>query len=232
MDQAYLDLKAWLEQTRDEPLEGMGAFFDLRIDEYEAHMSPWQAHYQWMAELLPDGIGTLLDIGCGSGLELDTVFQRFPSLQVTGIDLSEKMLDRLVQKHGGRALTVIQEDYFLHPFESAYFDAAVSFQTLHHFSAEKKTRLFSKLYGSLKPGGVYLECDYVAKTQEIETLCASECERRRLRDGITSDRFIHFDTPLTLEHEIQSMKAAGFGQVEVVGYLPGDDHTPMIRALK
>lgn len=54
-----------------------------------------------MAELLPDGIGTLLDIGCGSGLELDTVFQRFPSLQVTGIDLSEKMLDRLVQKHGG-----------------------------------------------------------------------------------------------------------------------------------
>ena len=23
MDQAYLDLKAWLEQTRDEPLEGM-----------------------------------------------------------------------------------------------------------------------------------------------------------------------------------------------------------------
>ena len=52
------------------------------------------------------------------------------------------------------ASNVIQEDYFLHPFESAHFDAAVSFQTLHHFSAEKKTRLFSKLYGSLKPGTI------------------------------------------------------------------------------
>ncbi|EOS61484.1 hypothetical protein C814_01404 [Anaerotruncus sp. G3(2012)] len=44
MDQAYLDLKAWLEQTRDEPLEGMDTFFDLRIDEYEAHMLPWQTN--------------------------------------------------------------------------------------------------------------------------------------------------------------------------------------------
>ncbi len=211
---------------------GDGGFFDLRIGEYEAHMSPWQAHYQWMAELLPDGIGTLLDIGCGSGLELDAIFERFPSLRVTGIDLSEKMLDRLVQKHGRRALTVIQDDYFSHPFKSAYFDAVVSFQILHHFHVEKKTPLFSKLYASLKPGGIYLECDYAAKTTEIETLCASECERRRLRDGITPGQFVHFDTPLTLEHEIQAMKAAGFEQVEVVGYLPGDNHTPMIKAVK
>ena len=41
MDRDYLELKAWLEETRDEPLEAMGAFFDSRISEYEDHMSPW-----------------------------------------------------------------------------------------------------------------------------------------------------------------------------------------------
>ena len=52
MDRDYLELKAWLEETRDEPLEAMGAFFDSRISEYEDHMSPWQKHYEWMAQLL------------------------------------------------------------------------------------------------------------------------------------------------------------------------------------
>ena len=86
MDRDYLELKAWLEETRDEPLEAMGTFFDSRISEYEDHMSPWQKHYEWMAQLLPSHAETLLDLGCGSGLELDPIFRRFPNLRVTGVD--------------------------------------------------------------------------------------------------------------------------------------------------
>lgn len=232
MDKAYLDLKAWLEETRDEPLEAMGAFFDQRINDYESHMTPWQRHYEWMARLLPEHTEELLDIGCGSGLELDHIFKRFPSLRVTGVDLSGEMLALLAKKHGQRALTLIQADYFCHELGENRFDTAISFETLHHFTAGKKTALFSKLCRSLKPGGVYLECDYVAKTQAIEDLVFSERERRRRRDGIPDDVFVHFDTPLTLEHEMEAMKRAGFSKVELVGYLPGDDHTPIIRAIK
>lgn len=232
MDQDYLELKSWLEQTAQEPLEEMAAFFDLRIGAYEQHMSPWEEHYRWMAELLPEGIHTLLDLGCGSGLELDRIFERFPQLRVTGVDLSGEMLARLREKHGARALTLLQADYFSCALPENHFDAAVSFETLHHFAAQKKARLFNRLCRSLKPGGVYLECDYMAKTPEIEALVFAECERRRRRDGIAPESFVHFDTPLTLEHEMQAMREGGFGQVELVGYLPGDDHTPMIRAVK
>ena len=232
MDNDYLELKNWLDSTADEPLENMDAFFDARIAGYEEHMAHWSEHYKWISELLPGDITTLLDLGCGTGLELDTIFARFPELNVTGIDLSAEMLAELRRKHSGRLLTLIQADYFSHDLGENCFDAAVSVETLHHFTARKKIGLFSRINRSLKPGGVYLECDYIAVTQAIEDLTFSECRRRRLRDQIPSDTYVHFDTPLTLEHEMAALKAAGFRTVELIGYLPHDNHTPMIRAVK
>ena len=235
MDKEYLELKKWLEDTADEPLEEMDAFFNARIDGYEEHMSHWKEHYKWMARQLSDewdgeGNGkTLLDIGCGSGLELDCIYEKFPDLHVTGIDMSEEMLAKLSSKHVNHSLKLIQADYFIHPFGENCFDAAVSFETLHHFTMEKKKEVFAKLYRCLKPGGIYLECDYIADTQEIEDLLFAECERRRKRDGIAPETFVHFDTPLTLEHEMQAMRESGFDQVELVDDLDG---TPMIRAVK
>lgn len=232
MPQDFLELKAWLEETRDVPLEEMDAFFDARIADYEAHMSPWEAHYAWMAQLLPAGIRSLLDIGCGTGLELDRIFARFPSLRVTGIDLSREMLAKLSKKHAGRSLNLICADYFSCDFPADAFDCAVAFETLHHFTADRKQRLFSKLHQCLRPGGVFLECDYIATSQEIEDLVFAECRRRRDRDGIPPEKFVHFDTPLTLEHEMQAMRAGGFKTVELAGFLAGDGHTAMIRAIK
>lgn len=235
MDKAYQDLKNWLEQTADEPLEEMDAFFDARIDGYEEHMSPWREHYEWMArQLTAEWSGdvngkTLLDIGCGSGLELDCIFKQIPSLHVTGVDLSKEMLAKLSAKHAPRSLTLIRADYFTYPLGENCYDAAVSFETLHHFTMKKKKEIFTKLHRCIKPGGIYLECDYIADTQEIEDLLFAECERRRKRDGISSETFVHFDTPLTLEHEMQAMQEAGFAKVELIGYLEG---TPMIRAKK
>lgn len=232
MDKDYLELKNWLNATADEPLENMDAFFNARIDGYEEHMAHWKEHYKWISELLPDNITTLLDLGCGTGLELDTIFARFPELNVTGIDLSAEMLAELKRKHSERFLTLVQADYFSHDLGENRFDAAVSVESLHHFTAREKTGLFSKINRCLKPGGVYLECDYIAVTQAIEDLTFSECRRRRLRDQIPADAYVHFDTPLTLEHEMTALKAAGFKTVELIGYLPNDDHTPMIKAVK
>ena len=42
---------------------------------------------------VPDNPGqAILDLGCGTGLELDALFARFPDLRVTGIDMTEEML--------------------------------------------------------------------------------------------------------------------------------------------
>lgn len=232
MDKDYQELKEWLEQTKDAPLEAMAGFFEARIDSYEEHMARWQAHYEWMADLLPESVESLLDIGCGTGLELDCILNRFPDLKVVGVDLSQGMLDKLRAKHNDKNLSLVCEDYFKYDMGKERFDAVISFETLHHFTFEKKAELFKKAFDCLKSGGVYLECDYIATSQAIEDLAFSECRRRRLRDGIRDDIFVHFDTPLTLEHELEAIKSAGFSAVELVGFLPGDDHTAMIRAVK
>lgn len=224
---AYNELKAWLEETADEPLEKMDGFFDRRISDYEEHMSPWREHYEYVSTLVPQETRTLLDLGAGSGLELDRIFERFPELDVTAIDLSGKMLERLAEKHGDRRLKIIRADYFEHDLGTEKFDCVIAFQTLHHFSREKKTELFKKIDRALTPNGVYIECDYIAVSPEIERLTFSECERRRKRDGIPEAVFVHFDTPLTLEHELSAMREGGLS-VESAKFLENDDHTAII----
>lgn len=52
---AYLaDLKKWLTETQDVPLEAMGDFFTARVSTYEVHMARWDEAYQAMAKRIPE----------------------------------------------------------------------------------------------------------------------------------------------------------------------------------
>lgn len=224
-------IKEWLRSIEEEPLEEMADFFSARLGGYEEHMRHWKKLYEWMGELVPDQTEKLLDLGCGTGLELDEIFWHHPDIEVTGVDLSSDMLAKLREKHPDKKLNLIVADYFQQPLGTACYDTAVSFETLHHFTAEKKLFLFRKLHQSLKPGGIYLEADYFADDNEWEEFLFAECDRRRKKWGISEDVFVHFDTPLTLEHELELLKEAGFSEICVLGTAEGDD-TPMIRAIK
>ena len=212
---AYMrSLRAWLAATAEVPLEEMSAFFANRLESYEAHMAAWNEAYQKFASFLPDDCNEILDLGCGTGLELQSVFARFPNVRVTGIDMSADMLAALSAKYGDKALQTTCGDYFTVEFGKGSFDAVISFQSLHHFTPQKKTALFKKILDTLKPGGVFLNCDYFACCDEEEALLFAECVRRRAAANIPDTDFVHFDTPLTLAHEAQLLKNAGFAMAE------------------
>lgn len=226
----FTSIKQWLKSTEDEPLETMSGFFDRRVDSYEDHMRPWRAYYRWLGELIPAQAETLLDLGCGTGLELDEIFRLHPDIRVTGIDLAPGMLARLREKHPERKLTLTVGDYLTVPLAPCAFDVAVAFETLHHFPPETKLGLFQRIFAALRPGGMLLEGDYIAESDEMETYLFQELARRRARQHVPEGTFVHFDTPLTLAHELSLLSQAGF-TAEVLGYR-GEDNTPMIRAIK
>lgn len=198
-------------------LEKMADFFAERAEMYDGHMltevKGCKEGYKKMASLIPESTETLLDLGCGTGLELDEIFLLYPLLEVTGIDLSDVMLKKLYKKHPDKKLTLICGDYFKEALGEHKFDCAVSFQTMHHFPKEKKLSLYRKINAALKESGIYIECDYMVLSQEEENFWFSENERLRKENGIADDGYYHYDTPCTVDNQTELLKKAGFNKV-------------------
>ena len=202
-------------------LERMGEFFENRLDGYEEHqltcIESAEEFYPFTAKCLPQTEGAnVLDLGCGTGLELGYYFETVPTAKVTGIDLAPAMLSVLREKFPGKALTLITGSYFDVPFGESTFDAAVSVESLHHFTREEKIPLYEKIWRALKPGGFFILTDYFAGSDEEERSRRAELLRLKKEQGIHDDEFYHFDTPLTVEHEEEALLAAGFSSVTVL----------------
>ena len=210
-------------------LERMCDFFEARLEGYDAHMMtniPSAAEfYPFTAEMLPaDGACHVLDLGCGTGLELAYYLSRNPSAVITGIDLSRGMLDALQKKLRGSNLRLICGSYFDVPFGESCFDAAVSVESLHHFTKEAKVPMYTRLRRALKPGGYFILTDYFSLTDAQEQTFFEELSRLKAAQGITDGEFYHFDTPLTVRHETEALLEAGFSSVEVLQHW-GATHT-------
>ncbi len=202
-------------------LEKMGDFFDSRTEGYEEHQLNTidfaKDFYPFTAGCLPKENGAqILDLGCGTGLELDAFFPLNPNAKVTGIDLAAGMLNELKKKFSGKDINLILGSYFEVPFGEAQFDAAVSVESLHHFTKDEKIPLYTKLKAALKNGGYFILTDYCAITDEEETERRQELIRLRKEQNLPDGEFYHYDTPLTVEHEKEALLAAGFSSVEVL----------------
>ncbi len=201
-------------------MEKMSDFFTAHVEGYDEHMltnvEGCKEAYKKMSMLVPKTCTTLLDLGCGTGLELDEIFKVMPNIKVTGIDLTQAMIDKLSQKHQDKSLNLICDSYFDVDLGMSEYDCAISFQTMHHFSHEDKIKLYKKIYNSLKPNGVYIECDYMVENQKDEDYYYAENIRIRKELNISENEFYHYDTPCTIENQLSMFKVAGFKNVEKV----------------
>lgn len=215
-------------------LEKMSEFFENRLEMYDEHMlteiEGADEFYPFTANQLPkEKNAQILDLGCGTGLELEFCFSINPTAKITGIDLSKGMLEALSQKFPDKNITLICGSYFDVPFGESRFDGAVSVESLHHFTKEEKIPLYKKLYKSLKINGYFILTDYFCKTEEEEVLYRNILLDLKKEEGISDDEFYHYDTPLTVEHETEALKEAGFSSVEVLGKW---ENTYTLKAVK
>ena len=202
-------------------LEKMSDFFEARLAGYDEHMltniESADEFYPFTAKQLPTTENChILDLGCGTGLELEEYYLRNTSARVTGIDLSQGMLSALRKKFADKDITLICGSYFDVPFGVSLFDSAVSVESLHHFTKEEKVPLYTKLHRALKDGGYFVLTDYFSLSDEEEQKHRDALLALKAEQGIVDDEFYHYDTPLTVKHETEALLEAGFSSVEVL----------------
>lgn len=181
-------------------------FFNEKIDTYDDVHSTYMLTKKELTDALDEDVQKILDLGAGTGLELIYLFEKYPNAEVTAIDISESMLEKLKKRTFSNHVKTICGDFFETDFGNDY-DAVISTSALHHFKPEEKKKLYKKIFNSLKKNGQFINCDKISLNQEAQDWCISELENN-------FDNYKHIDTPLTVENEISILNEIGFINVE------------------
>ena len=76
--------------------------------------------------------------------------------------------------------------------------------------------MYSKLHIALKDDGYFILTDYFSLSDDEERMHRNNLIALKTEQGITDDEFYHYDTPLTVKHELEALVEAGFASVEVL----------------
>jgi len=99
----------------------------------------------------------VLDVGCGSGIQIEFLAKKFPEIEsLTGVDSSKSLIDLALSSKKDARCNYIVSDMHNLPFEDQSFDFVYSRYTVHY--SNDMCKVMNELYRILKPGGmVYLQ---------------------------------------------------------------------------
>ena len=112
--------------------EDMRVFFNEKAEGYDDVHMKMIKNKDRITELMPEDTCRVLDLGAGTGLELISLYERFPEARVTAMDISENQLKMLEKRPFADKLQLVCGDFFETDFGGGY-DAVISSAALHHF---------------------------------------------------------------------------------------------------
>jgi len=127
------------------------------------------------SEIKKRSLKTLLDIGCGVGI--DSVFFAQKGLRVTAVDFSESGIEKLkqsIKNKKTKTITPLLRDITNLKFPPNSFDVIYAHLSLQYFDNRTTTKIFNKLYEILYPKGLFfIKCKFTddrryGKGKEIE----------------------------------------------------------------
>jgi len=97
--------------------------------------------------------------------------------------------------------------------------------TFHHLLPKQKGSLYRKLFKALKPGGVYIEGDYIVPEGKMNHLLN---QYHALPDE-TKGGTHHIDIPLSLAVQFELLRQVGFAEIEEVY---AQEENSILKAMK
>ena len=166
----------------------------------------------------------LLDLGAGTGILSEFVTKKTHPSSLSLLDESPEMLAKAeIRLAKYRPTLYIQK--FADPLPEGNFNAIISALAIHHLQDEEKRSLFSRIYQSLVPGGVFINAEQVlgpSKWHEklydemhlnsARALGSSEDEIRAAQERMSFDRCIPLSTQIKCLHEIGFERADTYFQ--------------------
>lgn len=121
--------------------------FPDRIDPKDGRA---KAVRRWCAAMAPDG--RIAELGCGKGRFLRHMMERFPTVRLTGVDISPAMLARLPE-----GVHALEGSLLRVPAADGAFDGAFAVESLEHSLLPE--RAVAELCRVVRPGGRLLVID-------------------------------------------------------------------------
>jgi SAM-dependent methyltransferase len=115
----------------------------------------YRFHRLFVDTVLPDGVTSVLDIGCGFGKSTWPLVDRYPDAEVVGVDLSAPVL-RLAHREAerqGKAIRFVQADGSDTGLESQSMDLVTGTMVLHELPKDVIRRTLIEAGRLLRPGG-------------------------------------------------------------------------------
>jgi putative AdoMet-dependent methyltransferase len=141
---------------------------------------------QFIYDKISPSKGTrVLDLGIGSGKLSHELF--LAGCEITGVDFSEKMLDK-ARKLLPKATLILHDLSTGLPQLNGKFDAIISTYAMHHFDYSQQTELLSEMLSSLTPGGkIYIGDVVFNNRKELEN-----CRMNHMKDWDESEFYISY----------------------------------------
>lgn len=166
----------------------------------------------------------VLDLGCGTGEILSLALERFPELEVLGIDFSPRMVQAAqsrLEPYKER-VRIIEGDFRYECFAPRAFDAVVSSIAIHNIPHEDKKELFGKIAACLVPGGKFINGDFFCGETEFLDAEIHRIYVEHVIRNLSGDErkvwlsHIETDMPMRLSEQYQLLLEAGFHSVHTL----------------
>ncbi|MFN4261074.1 MAG: class I SAM-dependent methyltransferase [Gemmataceae bacterium] len=113
----------------------------------------------------------VLDVGCGFGGTIASLNERFGNLDMIGVNIDARQLDRArqeVRPHNGNRVEFIEADACQLPFPNDSFDRILAVECIFHFG--DRGAFFAEASRVLRPGGVLALSDFVPPEDAVSVL--------------------------------------------------------------